>query len=76
MIWSDLSTGVGWTGTLLMALVMLLFWGAVIAGLSALFRIPWPQDRRKQSASRGDRGGQPYESAQGMSRRDPTARAR
>lgn len=77
-MWNDFGGCVGWTGWLVAALAMLVFWGAVIVGLWALFQIPWPADRRHRSARRGDfvsRDGHEAPLVHDATRCEPLARA-
>lgn len=54
MMWHDLSSAVGWTSWLLMALVMIVFWGVVSVGVWALLQISRRTDRDEPNASRSD----------------------
>lgn len=54
-MWHDLGSAVGLTTWLAMGLVMIVFWGAVVVGLSALFYFPLTTDRREPDTRKAGR---------------------
>lgn len=51
-MWHDLGSAVGLAGWLAMGLAMIVFWGAVVVGVSALLYFPWTTDRRDPNAGK------------------------
>jgi biopolymer transport protein ExbB/TolQ len=49
MLWNDLGIAVGWAGWVLIAVTVLVVWGAVIAGLWTLFHFAGLADRRDRA---------------------------